>query len=130
MDFKLIDTNTTEVGREEEQQTEEETYEDIQQGKTKPTISIENTARKLWTFDCLNKVNTENFQVPNFQVHTNLCISTILHKHAQLAEYHPVHSRNASISSSPKEACTTQASASGKHLATLLRMTLRPEASR
>ena len=38
MDFKLIDTNTTEVCKEEEQQTEEETYEDFQQGKTKPTI--------------------------------------------------------------------------------------------
>ena len=40
MDFQLIDTNTPEVGKEEEQQTEEETYEDIQQGKTKPTTSI------------------------------------------------------------------------------------------
>ena len=41
MDFQLIDTNTTEVGpKDEEQQTEEETYEHIQQGKTKPTISI------------------------------------------------------------------------------------------
>ena len=38
MDFKLIDTNTTEVCKEEEQQAEEETYEDFQQGKTKPTI--------------------------------------------------------------------------------------------
>ena len=38
MDFELIDTK---VGTEEEQQTEEETYEDIQQGKTTPTISIE-----------------------------------------------------------------------------------------
>ena len=29
MDFKLFDTTITEVGKEEEQQTEEETYEDI-----------------------------------------------------------------------------------------------------
>ena len=54
MDFKLIDTNTTEVGKEEEQQTEEETYEDIQQGKTKPTISILEKKRQNKTVECPN----------------------------------------------------------------------------
>ena len=54
MEFKLIDTNTTGVGKEEEQQTEEETYEDIQQGKTKPTISILEKKRQNKTVECPN----------------------------------------------------------------------------
>ena len=49
-------------------------------------IRTENTARQLWISGCPNKLNTENLQV-----HTNLCISIILHKHDQLAKYHPVH---------------------------------------
>ena len=54
MEFKLIDTNTTEVEKDEEQQTEEETYEDIQKGKTKPTISILEKKRQNKTVECPN----------------------------------------------------------------------------
>ena len=54
MNFKLIDTNTAEVDQEEPQQTEEETYEDIQKGKTKPTISILEKKRQNKTVECPN----------------------------------------------------------------------------
>ena len=66
MDFKLIDTNTTEVEKDEEQQTEEETYEDIQKGKTKPTISILEKKRLNKTMEypncqCWMKTNTYKY---------------------------------------------------------------------
>ena len=60
----MIDTNSTEVDKEEDQQTEEETYEDLQEGNTKPTISILEKKRHNETMECPNcqcrmKANTD-----------------------------------------------------------------------